>query len=479
MDVPRLKRRIQRARPGEEEVLLDELVDGLAGLRADPPDPATEYRVLWLLLPLARRLGQLARFRGEIDRAVHLAGDRREERLALASLRADLEEQEGDLRKAEETLRASLADAEGLDEAHQGVLLLKLARVLSRRDRGDQARSLLEDVLPILEGKGHASLAARCRFQLGNLALHEGRLEEAIVEHQRALAARRELGEVRGVCASTSALGAVSLAAGNYPQALHWYRASEAEAQLADEEVELGWALLGLGRTLGRLGDFAGAAGKLRTAVGIRRRGADEEGRAAARLALAEAELQLGRTQQAFEGAQEALFHLSLIGRPSARGDAEQLLGRVHLVRRREREARQRFEAALALHADDGDEAAVAFDRSWLLKLALAWPLAEEIEPLLDAIAGYLGSGRYPELGERLDLGVWQALEALARLGVEGDRVRTRDRFLARAYRTLMRKASYLEAAERHAFLFRVPDNDAIVRAATAAGLTEEKIASG
>ena len=474
MDIPRLKRRIQRAKPGEEEVILDELVRGLEGLREHAADPATEYGVLWLLLPLARRTGQLTRFRGEIDRAMRLAGERREERLALASLRADLEEQEGDLQRAEETLRSSLADADGLDETHQAVLLLRLARVLSRRDRGDQARSLLEDVLPVLEGKRHASLAARCRFQLGNLALHEGRFEEAVVEHQRALAARRELGEVRGVCASTSALGAVSLAAGNYPQALHWYRASEAAAQRAGEEVELGWALLGLGRTLGRLGDFDAAAVKLRAAVGIRRRGADEEGRAAARLALAESELQLGRAQEALEGAQEALFHLSMVGRPGARGDAEQLLGRVHLVCRRAREARRHFETALALHDDDGDQAAAAFDRAWLLRLALAWPVAEEIEPLAAEIAAYVEGHRYPELGERLDLGVWQALEALARLGVESDRVRTRHRFLARAYRTLMRKASYLEAEVRHAFLFRIPENDAIVRAATAAGLTEE-----
>jgi len=479
MDLQRLKRRIQRAKPGEEEVLLGELVDGLAELRAGGADSAAEYRALWLLLPLARRTGRLADFRGEIDRAMHLAGERREERLALASLRADFEEQEGDLQRAEETLRSSLAEAEGLDEAHQAVLLLKLARVLSRRDRGDQARSLLADVLPILEREGHASLAARCRFQLGNLALHGGRLEEAVVEHQRALAARRELGEVRGVCASTSALGAVSLAAGNYPQALHWYQASEAEAQRAGEEVERGWALLGLGRTLARLGDFAAAAVRLREAAEIRRRGADEEGRAAARLALAETELQLGRAQEALVGAQEALFHLSLVGRPGARGDAEQLLGRVHLVRRREREARSHFEAALALHADDGDRAAAAFDRTWLLRLALAWPLAEEIEPLVDEIVGYLESNRYPELGEWLDLAVWQALEALARLGVEGDRVRARHRFLARAYRTLMRKASYLESEARHTFLFRLPENDAILRAATAAGLAEQGTAAG
>ncbi len=472
MDVARWKQRVREARPGEEGALLARLATEVDRERTAGTPQATEYQLLWLLLSLARRAGELSRFPGELDRALELAADRPgEELLALAGLRADRLLDEGKLEAAEDTLRAALGKAGGLEPRRKGALLLKLAHLLIRRERYDAAATLLGDLLPVFERDGLAALAATCRFHLGNLALWRQHLELASERHRAALDTRRELGEARGICASLSALGAVALRAGNYPRALERFHEAEEAARAAGDDRDLAYALLGLGRTLSRLGDPAGAAPRLRAALEIRRRSADVEGVAVARLALAGNELDLGHADAALELAKEATFHLQLSAPSPLVGDAERLLGRIHLMRKRGVEARRHFAKALALHEARGDAAAAAFDRSWLLRMALDVPVRQEIEPLVEAIRGFLAGHPYPELGERLDLAVFQGLEALAGLGIASDAVRGRRRHLERAHETLMRKTGYLGAALRGRFLLQVPDNDAILRSADAAGL--------
>lgn len=472
-DLSQWKRRVHEAPPDQAPGLLAELERELVHHRREGTDAETEYQILWLLLPLARRTGKLPRFRNELDRAIDLAGGRTDQLLALASLRSELETQEGRYADAERTLRRSLSLSGEIDEERKGALYLKLARVLVHQERYEHAADMLRDVLPVLEGRGHASLAASCRFLLGNVALRLGKLEIADAHHRQALVVRRGLGDGHGVCASLTALGAVALAIGDYPQALDWLRRAEGEARRLHDPADEAYALYGLGRVLGRLGDHAAAAPKLRRSLELRRQIGDREGQAVSQLAVAENDLQLGHTRRALTQAQEAAFHLSLLAPSGMVGDAEQILGRIHLLQRRSREARQHLEAAVGHHRKHHDPAAVAVDRSWLLRMSLEWPVREQIEPQVEAVAGYLETHPYPEMGERLDFTIFKALDLLARRGARGGRIDERHRFLERAFASLMRKAAYLRPEQRHRFLFQEAEHDAILQAATAHGLSD------
>lgn len=478
VDVSLWKRRVKDATPEDEPSLVEELTQALRTHRRESADSAGEYQLLWLLLPLARRTGKLPEFRRELDRALDLAAGRTDELLALASLRADLETQEGRYVDAERTLRSSLRLSSDIDESRKGSLLLKLGRVLVHRERYEQAGELFAEVLPIVEHGGHAALAASCRFHLGNIALRQGRFAAATSHHRQALAVRKGLGDAHAECASLCALGAVSLSAGNIPQALGWFRQAETEARRIDAQADLAYALYGLGRSLARLGDFTGAAPCLRSSLEIRRRIGDQEGQAISQVALAENTLCLGQTRKALEVAQEAAFHLSMLAPSGTVGDAERLLGRIALAQRKDREARRHFQAAFDHHGKHHDATAQAFDRAGLLRVELDWPVREEIEPLVEAIVDYLEGHPYPDLGEHLDFAVFSGLEKLQQKGERGGRIADRDRYLERAYKALMRKTGYLDAECRHRFLFQVQDNDAILRAAGERGIGDGAAAS-
>jgi tetratricopeptide (TPR) repeat protein len=473
VDVGRWKRRLKETPPELEPELLDQLAGVLREHRRESSDAATEYQLLWLLLPLARRTGKLPEFRRELDRALDLAAGRTDQLLALASLRADLETQEGRYDEAEKTLRSSLKISSEIDEARKGSLLLKLGRVLVHRERYEQAGELFAEVLPIFESGGHAALAASCRFHLGNIALRQGRFAAASSHHRQGLAVRKGLDDVHAVCASLCALGSVSLAAGNYPQALEWFTQAETEARRVDALADLAYALYGLGRTRARLGDFTGAAPLLRASLDIRHRIGDQEGQAISQIALAENVLNLGQPRKALEGAQEAVFHLSMLAPSGTVGDAERLLGRIALAQRKSAEARRHFQAALDHHGKHHDATAQAFDRAGLLRAAFEWPVREEVERLVDSLVEYLDGHPYPDLGERLDFAIYGGLQRLHAKGKRGGRIGRRLEYLERAYKSLMRKTGYLDADLRHRFLFQVPDNDAILKAAAENGIDQ------
>lgn len=472
-DLTQLKQRIQQAASEQAPALLAELEDELARERRDGTDAETEYQILWLLLPLARRTGKLPRFRGELDRALDLAAGRTHQVLALAGLRSELEMQEGRYGDAERTLRQSLRLSEQVDDGRKGSLYLKLVRVLVHQERYEHAESMLREVLPVLEAGGQTALVASCRFLLGNVALRRRRLEEAARHHQQALALRQGLADGHGVCASLTALGTLSLAAGNYPQALDWLRRAEGEARRIRDPADEAYALYGLGRVLSRLGDHPAAAPKLRRCLELRQRIGDKEGQAVAQLGLAEIELKLGHTRRALELAQEAAFHLSLLAPSGTVGDAEQLLGRIHLAQRRGQEARRHLRSAIEHHGKHQDLGAVAVDRAWLLRMELEFPVREDMEPRIEDVAGYLETHPYPELGERLDFTLYLALEELARRGHRGGRIEGRGKHLERAFRSLMRKAGFLRPEQRHRYLFQEAEHDAILQAATAQGLSD------
>jgi tetratricopeptide (TPR) repeat protein len=458
---------------GERGVSEDELVDALRTELKYHRDrggtPETELRLLWRLMPTARRTGRLTEFADDLDRALELAEGEPRRVVALSLLKAELDHGEGRFREAEKTLRNALAHTEAIAEPQKALLLVQLGHLLMRQKRNEEAVALFRRILPMLEVGGLRSLAATCHFHLGNIALAENRLDDALEEHRLALEERRHAGTPKAVSASVAGLGAVHLARGQYPQALEHYQEAEKLARESGDEAEIAFALRGVGRALTRLGDFTAAAQPLRRCLEIREHGEDVMGEAVARLEVAENYLLLNNPGEALRAARKAAFRLNLLGGSAAQGDVERLLGRIQAQRRRPDEARKHFLAALDHHTREDAPVAAAFTRGSLIRIELDQERRSELIPLVRDLATFLERSHYPELGERLDLQLYRALTWLDE-PVEGTREPMF--YLRRSYKSLMDKTAHLAPGMRHRFLFQIPDHEEIVAAATKAGIS-------
>ncbi|MFP3941071.1 MAG: tetratricopeptide repeat protein [Thermoanaerobaculia bacterium] len=447
------------------EKLAGALQEELDRRRAQGIEPAAELELLWALLPLLRAQGRLAEHRRELGRAVELATDDPNKRPALAGLEAELAEESGRLAEADRILRRALTEARGRgDETTQALLVLRLARVLVRRERYRETRTLLEQVVPALERSGASGLVASARFLLGNIALHENRLEEALALHSASLEARRTSGRTLQVGMSLSALGAVTLALGRYTESLVCYREAEELFRDAGEEAQASFALLGIGRCLTRTGDALAATAPLRQALAIRERLGDTVGQAIARLAVAENRLDLGRVADALEETRRAHFELSYHSASKPLADAEQVLGRVFLVRRDLRSARKHLKIALDAHRrlDEVEEA--AFDLSWLLLVEVRDGDEYEVSRLVVELDGALAACPHAERREILEMRLYGGYEALGRSAEARGH-------LERAYRGLLEKTGHLPPDLRHRFLYGIEEHAHLVRSAAAVGV--------
>ena len=478
--VPRI---LELAREHPQSLPAREVLDGLAwelaAHRERGGDQATEIQILWLLLPLARRLGRLERFEDDVARAVELAQsiqkDEPRKLLAFSGLKADLDLQKSRLADGERTLRAVLDQVLDADPSHQSLLLLQLGRLLARQERHKEARHLFESLLATVEERSTA-LAATCRFHLGNIALREGRLREAQTYHREAMRMRRKEKNLKALGSSLSALGAVYSTLGAFPRALWYYEEAERVLREYGEDGEESFALFGLGRVLGLLGDATSAAEPLRRALALREGKADAVGEALARLQVAANHADLQNLDEALAEARQAHFQLSLAPESGILGDAEQLLGRIHFLLQQLDAAGKSFATALEIHERHDDRGAALRDRSWLLETALAVEDEKEIRRLCRELEAALEAGTPPLEGAfgvgaivdyRLARG-WEWLRLHGRAGTDPAR------FFARAYQALLATASPLPEGLRYRFLFQVPENVAIVEAAATRHLVSQ-----
>jgi tetratricopeptide (TPR) repeat protein len=444
--------------------ILTGLAAELAAHRERGGEAARELQILWILLPLARRLGQLAEFESDLLRALEIAGDEPRKLLALASLKADFDLTLGRFVAGEKTVRGVLGRVLTADAGRQSLLLLQLGRLLARQGRRREARGLFERLLAAAEEQERLPLAATCRFHLGNLALFDQRLAAAEALHREALAARREEANPRTVAASLCALAAVAQACGRYPEALATLAEAQGVLGKDGDEAEESFVLLGLGRAHAELGDRLAAARHLRRSLLLREGRPDRLGEAVVRLALAANHLDLQQTEKAAEEARLAHFHLSLAPEGALLGDAEQLLGRIELFRQRYLPASVHFAAALEIHQRHGDTAAVLLDRGWQLELSLAREDGREVRRLVRELTGKseeVPAGSRAALAFRLSRGLdW--------LHARGLQLGDPTPLLERAYSAVLTIAGTLAPELRHRYLFEISDHAAILAAASA-----------
>ncbi len=298
--------------------------------------------------------------------------------------------------------------------------------------------------------------------------MHENRLEEAARHHRAALDERRRQNLSGPAGLSLSALGAVALASGNYPQALAAYQQAYELLVEHGKPTDVSYTLMGVGRALTLLGDYTAASKPLRRALKLRAGRDDVAGESIARLEVAKNYLHLGQPEAALKEAREALFHLELLSLPGPTADAEALLGRIHLAQRRYEEARKHLATALATHRSLELEHAAAFDLAWLLEIALSSDDAEGVRRYAVDLKALIDRLERIDLGERLQLRMFRGLEYLSS---RGHKVMDARRHLESAYNEVLRKAVHLQPEARHRFLLQIADNQAIVDAAARLGL--------
>jgi len=446
---------------------LDELLGALRS-ESERGEPAARLDLLWELLPLAHQHGRLEAYARELEIAVGLAADQPKRLLALGALRAELQESQGRFADAETSLRQAL-EAAIAREGHadrKALLSIRLGRVLVRDERFAEARRLFEDIQPLLDRAERTTLAASCDFYLGNIALHEDRLDEARAYHEVALRTRREKGQRAAAGASLSALGATALAQGFYTEALeHFETARRTLGDAGDPSFEL----LGAGRALDRMGDFAAASSLLRQALALRTGKADATAEAVVRLALAENQLNLDHGDVARRELLQAHFLLSMHSPSRALGDVECLLGRLALRQKQIAEARAHFKTALEIHRARMDHSAAIMDLAWGLEAARLQDDAPGGAELFAEAHAALDRSPYPERGEIADLALFRGAGWLSGRGV----VDPPDplSFLQRGYENLVRKMARLSPENRNRYLLQVAANREILQAATQHGV--------
>ncbi len=437
-------------------------------------DEAAELDILWSMLPLGRRLGRLKELESELLRAIGLAMSHPKRHVALLTLKAEHDQERGRFHEAERSLRQALGtSAEATGDRQRAMLFIRLGDLLKHTGRLAEAREVFESLLEVVDrGSTASSVGATCHFHLGNIALKEMRLEDAMLHHKKAEGVRREKQLWKPLGASLTALGAVAMAIGDYSKALEYYR--EAQQIITDhggDAEELGFANLGSGRALGQLGNQSEATRLLRRALEARSGRGDVVGEAIARLDLAANQLALDNTAKALSEARQASFQLSLVPETALLGDAEQLLGRILMRQRQDVEARLHLAEAHRIHRQHGDRTAAAIDSAWLLELAMQRGDMEAILGHSSALEELLKKLPYPPAGEMLYFRLFRAADWLAKNGVERE-PQEPIKHLRRAYRELMRKTAYLSPELRHSFLYQIREHQDVVNAATEAGLS-------
>lgn len=427
----------------------------------------TELALLWSMLPLARRIERLHELQNELERAIQLAADIPRRKVALLTLKAELDQEKGRFRAAEEGLKQALAISEGAEEKHRLILFLRLGELLMREDRLHEAREMFTNLLSLVQGQG-GELAATCHYYLGNVALNEKRFDEALEHHAEALHIRQRK-EDRRLGASLSALGALHQERGDYPKAGHFFeQAEDVLSRHGGRPEELSFALRGAGRALSHLGDYLAASRPFKRALelGLNR---DVLTEAFARLDIAENHLNLGHVSQALAEAREAHFRLSLISNAILLGEAEMLLGRILLRQQQEDAAKEHFEEALKIHRRLSDSQRQAVDHSWLLELALRQGDSEALLRQSQALESSLSRQPVTSDDETLVFRLFKAFDWLERRQIAVPAARP---FLERAYQELMRKTAYLEPEQRHNFLFQSREHEELLAAAAKYQLT-------
>ncbi len=153
---------------------------------------------------------------------------------------------------------------------------------------------------------------------------------------------------------------------------------------------------------------------------------------------------------------------------PDELGDAERLIGRIELRRRRYEPAREHLLRALERHAKANNARGCAIDRAALIDLGITTEDGSALREHTGELEKLLCGLQHSSIIESLNYRMYRGLSWLR---LHDTRVEDPRPYLEHAYREVLRKAFPLDPERRHQFLFEVMDNRGIVELATREGL--------
>jgi tetratricopeptide (TPR) repeat protein len=452
--------RSEDAEPAPGEDLIKTISSELAAHRRRNGDAEREFSLLRHLLRCALSQHRLSQFTSEIERAKTLATGDADRVLALTPVLVEHYQHRGELHRALEATRDALRLAPAEDMHRRILLMVQIGRLLARMNEHDSAHMLFSGLHRLLPEGENASMRATCSFHLGNLEMHAGRLDQALLFHQQSLAIRRQVRDARAAGESFCAIGTVLQAQGRFPAALRSFEGALALLEPLEHPGDVAFALTGIGRIKTRLGDFTGAGAALNRALDLRKGAGERIGQALVELLVAENLLEMARATQAIQLLREAHFRLRLARLDRYVADALQLLGRALLSLNQPTKATEQLEAAERVHRRSGDIQSARLDLSWRLRAAMATSHRSAARPLLDRLVAEMQDSQGQDLKELIDYRIYCAYDWLERVD---ETSKEAELWLKRANAELLRRAERLEPRQRHRYLSEIHEHREIL----------------
>lgn len=303
----------------------------------------------------------------------------------LAAL-GDLWRHTGRLADARAAYDEALQLAEALNEPRlTGPMLTSLAQVLQGLDAWDEAERLADRAVKACLAVNDASGAARALLTAARLRVHAGRLTDAHIQVQRALAIARDAGDGPRLADALGLMGYLHIA--SHPKRLQeGVDCLHESIAIASAHEDRGGLLLGhmlLGNAQLAMGDYGGSARAFAIARWIAQDTGNRSEEGIALINLALAALELGRLQEALTEAVAARRHAEALDNRYQLGLAlgVEALAHAHLG--------QLAEAHAAL--SQAEAMASAPENPYMA--TLVWQWAQEARLLLGDAAGALRAG--------------------------------------------------------------------------------------
>jgi len=366
-----------------------------------------------------------------------LAADRLAGRVDTPPTEADTEETDGTAAEAQTVLAEALvehradSDAVLIDEeparlaeafltALQRALLtadediaglVEVGTTARRRGAVEMSTAALELADEIAHEADDDAAAAAALARLGDVALQDGKADDAEISYQESLERARDSGDKATEATALAGLGNVALQREALDTAEEYHRESLAcSREINDQSIEAN-SLASLGTIADRRGNDDTAETYLQESLDLKRLVGDEAGEATALASLASVEEHRGTHSEAADHYAAAAEGFAATGQPSARLEALQGLVDCREADGRTAAAAEACHAALDL-LDDVDVADGASYRRWFrTRRAELTGDAEALATLYEQALELIADGDDPGAFELLD-GLWACRSA-------------------------------------------------------------------
>jgi tetratricopeptide (TPR) repeat protein len=241
------------------------------------------------------------------------------------------------------------------NRAFEGETLGNMGLLADHLGRPEEAAHDYAQALVVLREVGNRAGEGSTLNNLGTLAFGSGRVEEAMAYLQQALAVRHEVGDRAGEGATLNNLGQVVDLMGQRDTAADYYEQALAIQREMGDRAGEAVTLNNLGQLAYHLGRAAETASYFQQALVILREVGDRPGEAQALNNLGSLEGRLGEWEEAQRHFEQALVIQREVGDQSAAGTTLTNLGALAAHTGRPQEAAQQFELALAILRAVGD----------------------------------------------------------------------------------------------------------------------------